>query len=537
MNDETYYMDANEIASAINSLDHNYELSATNQFIIRNNINEVLSSSVNELVGTVWDDARTNLQKYDNLLAVSNSVNDLINQTNRECLREVLEYLGSDNTINTADLPKFEEERDSLVKEIELLETENKSLEKVPEKILDGYDNNGNPIYKHNTEWDTAQSKIVTNNDRITNILTPRLQEVNRLIDKINTFYSVVLPNIQSKFLDAEAKIDDFLAKVEQQNRSNAQLKSTGVVKGASILSGIAKAYEAMYDGAFWIDSKIHSWKIGLVAGIDRLLGYDESAAIIDDYNNSYLKSQAEWISVNHVQNTYNGLFTNTEWGKARNEESRIKYDSEEAKEIQDISETAARYSFEAGATLLTGSSCASTAIGALYGIGKTAENAYSNNPNSTIDDATGAIVLKGLIGAAEGNAIGGATLATSGAIKATASILKSPTGALDATERAVNAMISMAEEGTLKGKIIDGVKEAFLSPDNVIQVAATTADSISQKDLTVGKEVKDVFTEYVYDLAANAVGVVSPGTKEVLNFYDGLADSNIFEEIDKRDA
>ena len=539
MNKESYYMSANEITTALNSFNYNYNISAANQFIVRNELNEYLASSVNQLVGPVWNDVRTNLNNYSNLLAVSNSVNQMINQTNRECLREILEFLEPDSDLNTADLPKYEQEKDNYITQIESLKTENESLAQVPPTITvyvgEGID--GQPEYAEvaNPEYAAAQAKIAANNNLINNELQPELDERNRLIDKINYFNSVVLPNVQTKLDTTESKIDEFLKQVDAQNTSNVNGLKTFFVGATSVLSGIGKVGENLVDGAAWIDGKITTFEYGLTSSLNRLFGQDEIADQIDEYSEAYSRSRAEWIAIDHIDNWNTEFYENTEFGRSINDGSNMKYDSEQAQKIQDTSENVTRIGLEAGATLLTGNPYAATAIGALNNLGETTEETFKGSDDPSLSDGIGSILLSGLEGAAEGNAIAGATTAVADAAKATISIVGKPTGAMNAMEKVIDTTIRKIEDGTMKSELVKGAKDAFLSPSNAIQVAATTADAIANNDLTAGQEIKDVVTEYGYDLLSSAVGTVAPGASAVLDFHDGLSDSGVIDGFDKR--
>lgn len=215
MKNDTYYMSSSELSSAISSYD-NYLSQVSNQStLVASSLNDFSVSSSTYLVGDVWDDIRNNLQKYDECLEVSQAVNSFIAATNKECLQTIQEFLEPDSDLNTADLPKFEKERDDLETQISNLQAENAKLSQVPESICVGYDEDGNPIYEHNPAYDAAQEQIAENNRMISEVLTPALNEVNRLINKINDFYNRVLPAVLSKLEESEEKLQEFMNEVD----------------------------------------------------------------------------------------------------------------------------------------------------------------------------------------------------------------------------------------------------------------------------------------------------------------------------------
>lgn len=217
---DTYYMSTAEISSAISSYDSNLTQSLSQSDLTLSTLNDFSESSVTTLVGDVWNDIRSNLENYRDCLELSSQVNETINRTNKECLQMIQKFLGSDTELNTADLPKFEEQKVKLETEIASLEKENESLARVPEtiKVQIGVNEFGSPIYEeqHNPAWDAAQAKIAENNNRIANVLTPQLNETNRLINKINDFNNVVLPAVIKKLDTAEASLQKFMDEVDK---------------------------------------------------------------------------------------------------------------------------------------------------------------------------------------------------------------------------------------------------------------------------------------------------------------------------------
>ena len=183
-------------------------------------LDDFLVSSIDTLTGQAWDSVRNNLKTYSDCLKYAEQLGNILQEANDEYMQRIKDFLYPDTDLNTADLPKFESEKASLEKQIFNLLEENKKLAEVPATIdvPDGFDKFGHPITKtvHNPEYDKAQEQIAQNNLLITETLQPRLDEVNRLIEKINTFLNVVLPALNKKLDEVEQKVQEFLDRVNE---------------------------------------------------------------------------------------------------------------------------------------------------------------------------------------------------------------------------------------------------------------------------------------------------------------------------------
>ena len=128
--------------------------------------------------------------------------------------------------------------------EIQALEEANAALEQVPEEIIVGYDDDGNPIWGPNPDYAVAQAQIAENNAKIA-ALNARISECqavqNELTDLLNTVYKVNADQMQLSFAADVIK----------------QYDETGVINYAGrTLSGLeaANLYNNMMEGLKNVD-------------------------------------------------------------------------------------------------------------------------------------------------------------------------------------------------------------------------------------------------------------------------------------------
>lgn len=250
MNKGTYYISASEISQAITQYDHSLEQSALNQHDVRVKIDEFMQSSTSVLTGEVWDSIRNNYESYINIAEYHYYVNDVINKTNKESLRKILDFLDTDESLNTADLPRFEAERDRLNKEIQTARDRIESLKTVPAKISKEVTETGpdGKPYTYTKEVDNepaysdAQNEIANIYHQIDSKLQPALDETNRLINKINEFNNKIMPDIMRIYDSVDEVLNQFAKKVEEQQTSDNSKSGDWV----NMLAGIIRPLEAV---------------------------------------------------------------------------------------------------------------------------------------------------------------------------------------------------------------------------------------------------------------------------------------------------
>jgi len=173
------------------------------------------------------------------------------------------------------------------------------------------------------------------------------------------------------------------------------KLTATGTVLATTITSGVTKLGEHVVDGLAWCGGKIvegGSWLVGKVAG---LFGAKEAEKDIIDWGKQADKDVKEFIAVDWVGEANKWFYEKTEVGRYINEKSMMKYDSEAAKKIMNISEKAAEIAAATALTIFTGGA-ATFAVGALVGLGKSAESTYQQNGTDTTLLQEGMIALSG---------------------------------------------------------------------------------------------------------------------------------------------
>ena len=217
---DTEYLSDEELKEELSAVNNATEEASEQILNAQKNLASFFGNSLDKLIGNSWGSIKDVLRAYEILLGASDELNKKIAETNDAYIKALEEFLGSDKELNTDDLPIFIEEKESIETEIAMLEAENATLALIPETITKfvGYDEDGNPVYEteHNPAYDAAQEKIRENQERISKVLTPALNELNRLIDKINKLTNEVLPALD-RALDAMAEeVSAFLNKVSQ---------------------------------------------------------------------------------------------------------------------------------------------------------------------------------------------------------------------------------------------------------------------------------------------------------------------------------
>ena len=224
MNKETYSVSKEEIKAAAAAIQ--YEITESQD--ITRGAEELVDSFLNEssqkLSGESWSAIKSNLKTYDSLLEYSQELSQIIHDADTEYLQTLYDFLGTDDSLNSDDLPILISEKEAIETEIARLEAENAELALVPEIIMEcvGYDPDGNPVYDwvHNPAYDAAQAQIAENNNRIATELIPDLNEHNRLIDKINELVNVLLPGLNKKLEEVEKQVHAYLNKMSEMLES-----------------------------------------------------------------------------------------------------------------------------------------------------------------------------------------------------------------------------------------------------------------------------------------------------------------------------
>ena len=157
---------------------------------------------------------------------------------------------------------------------------------------------------------------------------------------------------------------------------------STGAVLLTTIQSGVGKLLEHVTDGVLQLKGNMiegASWLLGSMVG-----WFNEDAGNwIKNEGHEANQAIKEYIARDIVGEINQWFYEQTPVGQYINEHSLMKYDSELAGKIRNVSEKAAEFAAATALTVFTGGA-ATFAIGALYGVGKSAEQTYQKNGTET---------------------------------------------------------------------------------------------------------------------------------------------------------
>lgn len=113
---------------------------------------------------------------------------------------------------------------------------------------------------------------------------------------------------------------------------------ATTVIVGTKVASGVLDVAENIYDGMQWTQEKIVEGGSFAVAQLVGLIDHEAKNSILD-WRESEKKSVKEHIAINMVDNLEQKVF-NTKIGSFINENSYIKYDSDFANKIENITKS-----------------------------------------------------------------------------------------------------------------------------------------------------------------------------------------------------
>ncbi len=135
---------------------------------------------------------------------------------------------------------------------------------------------------------------------------------------------------------------------------------STAAVVATSITSGVLKLGEKVLDGVVWV---------GATAG--SAMGFDTTG-------------MKEFIARDLTAEANEAFYENTDLGRFINENSALKYDSEFAQGIQNVTEKAAEIAAATALTVVTGGAAAPFVVGTVVGLGAAAESTYQTHGTDT---------------------------------------------------------------------------------------------------------------------------------------------------------
>ena len=179
----------------------------------------------------------------------------------------------------------------------------------------------------------------------------------------------------------------------ENLDNSMDVLESTAAVTATSVISGIFGLAEDLVDGALWLGT-------AAVTGTATLFGEEEWA------NNAQNKMMNA-ISYDVVGEANKAFYENTSLGRTINERSIIKYDSEVAQSIQNVSTKVAEFAAATALTIATGGAAAPVAAliiggtGFLIGAGDKAQENFQQEDRNFWGDSK-EVAIAGVVKAVE---------------------------------------------------------------------------------------------------------------------------------------
>ncbi|MBQ8206669.1 MAG: hypothetical protein IJZ77_04330, partial [Bacilli bacterium] len=168
--------------------------------------------------------------------------------------------------------------------------------------------------------------------------------------------------------LDLNEFVEESKTPSQEEPPIYQQVGATVAVGATSILSGVLDVGESLLDGVVWCGSTIASW-----------FGADTTKA-------------KEFISKDLVSEANEVFYENTELGRNINDASYMKYDSETAQGIREVSEGVTTFV----AATATGGGALTAGLGVLSGVGNKSEEVYQKTTDTTLAQEAG-ILLRGI--------------------------------------------------------------------------------------------------------------------------------------------
>ena len=285
-------------------------------------------------------------------------------------------------------------------------------------------------------------------------------------------------------------------------------VKETGAtiaVGATSVISGIADIGEGLVDGLAWTGGKVvegASWLVGETAGIFS----EDAKEDVMSWRENFKDNEHDFIATDWVGEANKALYENTSIGRAINEASAMKYDSNLAQGISNVSEMAGKVVIATAATVVTGGAAAPIAAGFLFGVGDKAEKVYQSGETGAKEEL--GIFVSGLGEAANWYALGklgqGATQ-LAGVVK---------TNGLKATTSTVVNGVKTTINTIKTNGVVNTAKDVFHATKGILSNTSCksliTADNLSDSIGIIGDNASRWLTgeeEFNLNTAAKAGG------------------------------
>lgn len=379
---------------------------------------------------------------------------------------------------------------------------------------------------------DFASTKLKLNNIKTYDVKSNNAPSVFK-----KNFYTDASINSFDTYEDIDYNSIDLSSYDEKENKTTIddykpwykEAGATAIVGYTTIMSSIFKIAEYIDDGTIWVKGMVK-------AHLLRLFGQKEFAEKIENWT-------MDEIARDKIGEINKIFYENTSIGRAINDNSKLKYDSDTAKKIQNVTTEVAIIAGATAATIATGGATAPLFVsGFAIGAGQSAEKKFQDKENRNFWNDSVEIgidaTIKGLSTVAYGKsgaaAINGVKALAKNGVKLTVK------GTLKAFNRdAIKTSIKTNGKKILKNTVLDTLKDG----DTWSETAATLLDDVKSGIQTgewnIAKMLKktgtmfaiNYFTNFVTNLAfdintkrPNIDGVVDP------NLYDGQPTDKIFD-------
>ena len=333
-----------------------------------------------------------------------------------------------------------------------------------------------------------------------------------------------------------QAEVDAYWAKIAEEKRKAEEearkkkeeeedkpwweeLFGTVAVAATTVVSGVAKVVENVVDGVAWAGGTI-------AAGACRLVGADDAAEAIET-------GVMDFTATDWVGEANKAFYEGTDLGRAINDASAMKYDSELAQGIQNVTKTAVVVAAATAASVVTcgaGGVAVVAAFGAAQAAGESAEEKFKDKENRDYWTDSAFIGVDAAIGAVSAVGVGKAgAAAVSGVKNIAGSGVKN--FAKDFAKRNLSKAGRQAFKDTIKREAKNIAKDAVVStlkdPSTYLEATSAVADDVKKGIKTGDWDVGSMAAKTAGVFASNVVGNV-----KVKPSVDSITDA-----LDKRDA
>ena len=363
-------------------------------------------------------------------------------------------------------------------------------------------------------------SNVKLNGIQSYNVANPTSINFNSNASSVNYDSLSDYENIDYNSTDYETALQEEFENYDGFSKDFARISSSAYVLYDSVRSGVYKVGEYIVDGVTWLGGTLWS-------GILRLFGDEEGA-----------KSTEEWtmdqIARDLVQEKKQDFYENTFLGRFTNLASDIKYDSEIANTVQNVSSGVATIAGATAATILTGGAAAPVfAAGFAAGAGESAEEHFKDKENRDFWSDSLDIAIDGGISGLSTVAAGKAGAAAVTGIKTIAGLGFS--GIKETAKGTLKYFTKDALKSTIKhsGKAIakNAAIATFRDKDFIYETGTVLLDnakSCIDKGEVTWKDVGNIVTQTGTIYASNFIGNLAGGLVEGVTSYNSKIDNTV---------